>query len=67
MTLIEKPEELKRDNEPEQQNQLENMFINKYGLYIVAGFGLIVLSVIIYIFKKKRDNNIPHIVPPTNI
>lgn len=66
MTLIEKPEELARD-EDNTSTEPENMFINKYALYIMAGFGLIVLVAIIYALKKKRDNNIPHIVPPTNI
>lgn len=66
MTLIEKADELARDEEVV-TSEPENMIINKYAIYIVAGFGLIVLAVIIYALKKKRDNNIPHIVPPTNI
>lgn len=67
MTLIEKTKGFSREEEVLQTTEPENMFINKYAIYIVAGFGLIVLSVVIYALKKKRDNNIPHIVPPTNI
>jgi hypothetical protein len=67
MTLIEKPEELKRENDKDETTQPENMFVNQYAVYIVAGLGLIVLTTIIYALKKKRDNSIPHIVPPTNI
>lgn len=67
MTLIEKTEGLSREEEVLQTTEPENIFINKYAIYIVGGFGLIVLSVIIYALKKRRDNNIPHIVPPTNI
>lgn len=45
----------------------ENQFFAKYAIYILIGFILIVISTIYYAVKKRNYNNIPHILPPTNI
>ncbi|EKE05036.1 MAG: hypothetical protein ACD_19C00426G0058 [uncultured bacterium] len=45
----------------------ENQFIAKYAIYIFSAFILIVISTIYYAIKKKMTNDIPHIMPPTNI
>lgn len=45
----------------------ENQFFAKYAIYIFGAFIIVVISTIYYAVKKSRDNNIPHILPPTNI
>lgn len=45
----------------------ENQFFTKYAIYIFAGFVLVAVTSIVIALKKKRDDNIPHILPPTNI
>lgn len=47
--------------------ELQNNFLIKYAMYIVGALALFVIIVLISVFKKKKDNNIPHITPPTNI
>lgn len=45
----------------------ENEFFAKYALYFVAGFILIAIVATIFALKKKKEESIPHILPPTNI
>lgn len=45
----------------------ENQFFAKYAIYVFGAFVLIVISAIYYAVKKNRNNNIPHILPPTNV
>lgn len=66
MTLIEKTDDMERESE-RAVTEPENMFVNKYAIYIVGALAIVAISVIIYALKKKKTNNIPHIVPPTNI
>jgi protein-disulfide isomerase len=45
----------------------ENQFFTKYAIYIFAGFVILAITAIAFALKKKKDDNIPHILPPTNI
>jgi protein-disulfide isomerase len=45
----------------------ENQFFTKYAIYIFAGFVVLAITAIAFALKKKKDDNIPHILPPTNI
>lgn len=45
----------------------ENQFFTKYAIYLFAGFVVIAFSLIAYAINKQKYNNIPHIMPPTNI
>lgn len=69
MTLIDKDEDLDlvRSEDTITTEGTENMFLVKYAMYIVGALALFVIIVLISVFKKKKDNNIPHITPPTNI
>lgn len=71
MTLIDKPADLTRDDSNSSDNEpaTENMFITKYAMYIVGGFIVFAIIAIIYAVKQKqkRNTDIPHITPPTNI
>jgi hypothetical protein len=44
---------------------VENMFFAKYAIYIFLAFVLIIILSIYFAIKKNK--NIPHILPPTNI
>ena len=46
---------------------IENMFFAKYAIYIFLAFVLIIILSIYFAIKKNKNNNIPHILPPTNI
>ena len=48
-------------------SQPENMFFAKYAVYIFIGFVILVITTISLALKNKRQNNLPHITPPTNI
>lgn len=52
---------------PYVQPEPSNQFLAKYALYIVGGFVLIVLISLFLALRGKKDDNIPHIMPPTNI
>lgn len=45
----------------------ENQFFTKYAIYIFAGFVVLAITAIAFALKKKKDDSIPHILPPTNI
>lgn len=45
----------------------ENQFFAKYAIYIFIGFILIVISTVYYAVKKNQNQDITHIMPPTNI
>lgn len=45
----------------------ENQFVAKYAFYIFIAFVLIALTTIYFAMKKKKNQIIPHIMPPTNI
>ena len=69
MTLIDKPTDLTRDDSDVQNEEVapENMFLTRYAMFIVGGFIVFAIIAIIYAIKQKRNTNIPHITPPTNI
>ncbi len=46
---------------------VENMFFAKYAIYIFLAFVLIIILSIYFAIKKNKNNNIPRILPPTNI
>lgn len=57
--------EMTRENEFEVAP--ENQFLNKYAVYVFGAFLVVVALSIYYAVKKNRNNNTPHIMPPTNI
>lgn len=69
MTLIDKPADLSRDDENTEveDSAPENMFLTRYAMFIVGGFIVFAIMAIIYAVKRKRNSDIPHISPPTNI
>lgn len=69
MTLIDKPTDLTRDESDSENDGTapENMFLTRYAVFIVGGFVIFAIIAIIYAVKQKRNTNIPHITPPTNI
>lgn len=69
MTLIDKPTDLTRDESDSENDGTapENMFLTRYAMFIVGGFVIFAIIAIIYAVKQKRNTNIPHITPPTNI
>lgn len=69
MTLIDKPADLTRDDSDNQTGDTapENMFLTRYAMFIVGGLALLIIGILISVFKKKRNESIPHITPPTNI
>lgn len=70
VALIDKPTDLTRDqldNSISDQSTKENMFLSKYGIFMIGISILSAVIIFIYILYKKRMKNIPHIMPPTNI
>lgn len=68
MTLIDKNTDLDLVRNDELNSQeLENSFLVKYARLIIGTLVLLVTGIVVYILKKKRDQSIPHITPPTNI
>lgn len=69
VTLIDKPTDLIRDEidgEIDSQTR-ENMFLSKYGTFMIFISIIASIAATAYIIYRKRIKNIPHIMPPTNI
>lgn len=60
-------EQANLEREKDEDTAPENMFFSKYAIYIFGLFLVIVIVSIVAAVKKNRNNNIPHILPPTNI
>jgi protein-disulfide isomerase len=69
MTLIDKPADLTRDDTDTttEDSAPENMFLTKYAMFIVGGFIIFAVMAIIYAVKQRKNSDVPHITPPTNI